>query len=206
MNEEKVEEGWSDKYKKSIDCNNPKGFSQKAHCQGKKKKMNEDKQIKKIVKQLRKSVKSHAKQADTLEKKITEGSLHKWFKGSKSKDGKGGWVNVVTGGTCASDEPGEGTPKCVSSAKRASMSKKEMNPSSQMVFDMAKIFLDIQTSSFESGMKHAKEDAEQPGLALQDHGEAGHRREALAPGRALLDPNQQGFARLPHLDRADGRR
>ena len=30
-------EGWSDKYKKSIDCNNPKGFSQRAHCQGKKK-------------------------------------------------------------------------------------------------------------------------------------------------------------------------
>merc|ERR1712078_314054 len=58
-------------------------------------------------------------------KKINEGSLHKWFKGSKSKDGKGGWVNVVTGGTCASDEPGEGTPKCVSSAKRASMSKSE---------------------------------------------------------------------------------
>ena len=56
---------------------------------------------------------------------MKEGSLRKWFKGSKSKDGKGGWVNVVTGGTCASDEPGEGTPKCVSSAKRASMSKKE---------------------------------------------------------------------------------
>ena len=44
---------------------------------------------------------------------------------SKSKDGKSGWVNVVTGGTCASDEPGEGTPKCVSSAKRASMTKAE---------------------------------------------------------------------------------
>tara|TARA_R100001463_G_scaffold1343_3_gene5900 strand:+ start:991 stop:3519 length:2529 start_codon:yes stop_codon:yes gene_type:complete len=56
---------------------------------------------------------------------IREGSLRKWFKGSKSKDGKGGWVNVVTGGTCASDEPGEGTPKCVSSAKRASMTKAE---------------------------------------------------------------------------------
>ena len=56
---------------------------------------------------------------------VSEGSLRKWFKGSKSKDGKGGWVNVVTGGTCASDEPGEGTPKCVSSSKRASMSKKE---------------------------------------------------------------------------------
>ena len=56
---------------------------------------------------------------------VTEGNLHKWFKGSKSKDGKGGWVNVVTGGTCASDEPGEGTPKCVSSSKRASMTKSE---------------------------------------------------------------------------------
>jgi uncharacterized membrane protein (UPF0127 family) len=83
------------------------------------------KKIKKIVKQLRKSTKMHKSQAEYLEKNIKEGSLHKWFKGSKSKDGKGGWVNVVTGGTCASDEPGEGTPKCVSSAKRASMSKAE---------------------------------------------------------------------------------
>lgn len=33
-----TEEEWSEKYKKSINCNNPKGFSQKAHCQGKKKK------------------------------------------------------------------------------------------------------------------------------------------------------------------------
>ena len=37
----KMNEGWSDKYKKSIDCNNPKGFSQRAHCQGKKKKVDE---------------------------------------------------------------------------------------------------------------------------------------------------------------------
>ena len=58
-------------------------------------------------------------------KKVEEGNLHKWFSGSKSKDGKKGWVNVVTGGTCASDKPGEGTPKCVSSSKRASMTKAE---------------------------------------------------------------------------------
>jgi len=36
-----VDEGWSDKYKKSIDCSNPKGFSQRAHCQGKKKSLKE---------------------------------------------------------------------------------------------------------------------------------------------------------------------
>jgi hypothetical protein len=33
-------EKWSQKYKRSINCNNPKGFSQRAHCQGRKK--NED--------------------------------------------------------------------------------------------------------------------------------------------------------------------
>ena len=32
---------WSDKYKKSIDCDNPKGFSQKAHCAGRKKNLKE---------------------------------------------------------------------------------------------------------------------------------------------------------------------
>ena len=30
-------EKWSEKYKKSINCSNPKGFSQKAHCAGRKK-------------------------------------------------------------------------------------------------------------------------------------------------------------------------
>ena len=254
-----VREGWSAKYKKSIDCNNPKGFSQKAHCAGKKKKMTEESNpriarkkgqpakskkhsdlytdedpkgtihglgfkdvatAKASVAKIRKSGRSHAhkiqaaiameqrarvmgktseaavyrkfinsmkkktkamneekhgdheyemirRQADNImvnakklkkkvgkgegnakawvQSKITkaadyldtaadymtdkesvkEGTLRSWFKGSKSKDGKGGWVNVKTGGTCASDEPGEGVPKCVSRSKYDSMSKKE---------------------------------------------------------------------------------
>jgi hypothetical protein len=36
-NEEQVNEKWSQKYKSSINCANPKGFSQRAHCAGKKK-------------------------------------------------------------------------------------------------------------------------------------------------------------------------
>jgi hypothetical protein len=40
--EKELDEKWSEKYKKSIDCNNPKGFSQKAHCQGRKKHMKEE--------------------------------------------------------------------------------------------------------------------------------------------------------------------
>jgi hypothetical protein len=32
-----LKEKWSTKYKRSINCNNPRGFSQRAHCQGRKK-------------------------------------------------------------------------------------------------------------------------------------------------------------------------
>jgi hypothetical protein len=37
VNEQEMDEGWSQKYKSSINCSHPKGFSQKAHCAGKKK-------------------------------------------------------------------------------------------------------------------------------------------------------------------------
>ena len=33
-----MNERWSQKYKKSINCNNPRGFSQRAYCQGRNKK------------------------------------------------------------------------------------------------------------------------------------------------------------------------
>ncbi len=36
-NEEELTEKWTEKYKRSINCNNPKGFSQKAHCDGRRK-------------------------------------------------------------------------------------------------------------------------------------------------------------------------
>jgi len=39
---DEVKEKWSQEYKDSIDCNNPKGFSQKAHCQGRKKRVKEE--------------------------------------------------------------------------------------------------------------------------------------------------------------------
>jgi hypothetical protein len=95
MKEEDMEEGWSQKYKSSIDCNNPKGFSQKAHCAGKKK--NES---------------------------ISE-DLRKWF--SKT-DPAGDWKRINSKGEaigpCAR-EPGEPKPKCMSRAKRNSLTKKE---------------------------------------------------------------------------------
>ena len=56
---------------------------------------------------------------------VSEEGLRDWFGKSKSKDGKPGWVQS-DGSPCA-NEPGEkGTPKCYSSSKKASMSKKEL--------------------------------------------------------------------------------
>jgi hypothetical protein len=72
-----------------------------------------------------KKMEADAKKHHKKFKDVTEEGLRDWFGKSKSKDGKSGWVNVVTGGTCASDEPGEGVPKCVSSSKRASMTPAE---------------------------------------------------------------------------------
>lgn len=37
LGEDYVEERWSEKYKRSIDCSQPKGFSQRAHCAGRNK-------------------------------------------------------------------------------------------------------------------------------------------------------------------------
>lgn len=54
------------------------------------------------------------------------GSLRRWFLDSESKDKKPGWVEVISGEPCAREKGEEDeTPKCVSSDKRASMTKSE---------------------------------------------------------------------------------
>ena len=99
-----VSEAWSAKYKKSIDCNNPKGFSQRAHCRGRK--MNEE-----IITEKR----------DGKSAKSKGYSLRDWFKG-------GGWVQAggkYDGKPCAK-QPGQKTkPFCRDADDRANMSKKE---------------------------------------------------------------------------------
>jgi len=70
-------------------------------------------------------LKSHRAVEQIARKHRMDEGLLDWYGKSESKDKKPGWVNVVTGGTCASDEPGEGVPKCVSSEKRANMTKAE---------------------------------------------------------------------------------
>jgi hypothetical protein len=61
---------WSEKYKKSIDCDNPKGFSQKAHCQGRKKRLKEQLKPFKTVEEI---AKKHRLEVSFIEKQLKMG-------------------------------------------------------------------------------------------------------------------------------------
>jgi hypothetical protein len=82
-----MKEKWSEKYKKSIDCKNPKGFSQKAHCQGRKKKLQESlneavrsemAQLKDLARKYAKVEKEGNSEKDKVEKMLS--ILQKQFK------------------------------------------------------------------------------------------------------------------------------
>ena len=79
----KKNEGWSDKYKKSIDCNNPKGFSQKAHCAGRKKNENKE-QISNIQRLLQ--MYGHSKNTATKMIKKNYKRVVKKFRGDSDRD------------------------------------------------------------------------------------------------------------------------
>ena len=71
-----VSEAWSAKYKRSIDCDNPKGFSQRAHCQGRKKVTEEkkegcDHEVVMARKQVKKSMDNLKKLARILAKNLS---------------------------------------------------------------------------------------------------------------------------------------
>ena len=91
-----VVEKWSNKYKKSINCSSPKGFSQKAHCAGRKK--NESlEEVEAIAEDLR-----------------------KWFKDKWVRFGPDGKIR----GDCARGSSKEGKPKCLPQSKAHALGKK----------------------------------------------------------------------------------
>ena len=96
--EEQLDEKWTKKYKDSINCSNPKGFSQKAHCAGKKK--NEI------------SILEGLEQVDE--------NLHKWFKEKWVRFGPDGKIR----GDCARGDDSEGKPKCLPQSKAQNLGKK----------------------------------------------------------------------------------
>jgi hypothetical protein len=78
--EEEVREKWSEKYKKSINCNNPKGFSQRAHCQGRKKRLKEEFEYEELFK-------------ETIERDVNEyASNYEWCDGIEINIRETNWL------------------------------------------------------------------------------------------------------------------
>jgi hypothetical protein len=160
MTDEQLDEKWSEKYKRSIDCNNPKGFSQKAHCQGRKK---HDE-----------SVEETAKKTDFSKEK--ESGLHGWFT-RRGGEGSKGWVdcNTCRDGKCKPCGRKEGehrsypscrpTPSaCKTKGKGDSWGKKSANESNNNELHNLKETNQMnenQTYMFWSNMKGIHEDASQ---------------------------------------------
>ena len=125
-----ITEAWSEKYKRSINCSNPKGFSQRAHCQGKKKTNEEqlDEKCWDTHKQVGMKNKSGKMVPNCVPKEsIDEASeeqidedLRKWFKEKWVRFGPDGKIR----GDCARGSEGEGKPKCLPQKKAHSLGKK----------------------------------------------------------------------------------
>ena len=89
-----ITEKWTKKYKKSINCSSPRGFSQKAHCAGRKKN-------------------------EGVEDGLDE-NLRKWFKDKWVRFGPDGKIR----GDCARGSEKEGKPKCLPRSKAQALGKK----------------------------------------------------------------------------------
>jgi hypothetical protein len=106
---EELDEKWSEKYKRSIDCSHPKGFSQKAHCQGRKKTEEEimkEEQLKEAIKKLVREVYEEQAQQDECwecyDVTMEEGTNEAWEECYK----KTNWKMVPEGDehTCEGNE------------------------------------------------------------------------------------------------------
>jgi hypothetical protein len=109
-----VTEGWSQKYKKSINCSHPKGFSQKAHCAGKRKNNESvDDAVMEMVCEDCGMCEAHAGPA------VNE-NLRDWFKDKWVRFGPDGKIR----GDCARGSESEGKPKCLPQSKAHALGKK----------------------------------------------------------------------------------
>jgi len=132
-NPEVVEETWSAKYKRSIDCHHPRGFSQRAHCAARRKRQaggktasksvhenNLDQLVHNILENLSTQGLTEAQAVEQVDQQLTE-DLRKWFREKWVRFGPDGKIR----GACARGSEGEGKPKCLPQKKAWALGKKQ---------------------------------------------------------------------------------
>lgn len=125
---------WSQEYKDSIDCSNPKGFSQRAHCQGLKKKKKEHSALNTLEDLHKTAIEledlGFIKEASIIHDEFIKlaknhGGLQDWFKNEKWVDlrrpKKGGGYEA-----CGRGDTSKGKkPVCTPANKAKNLDKKE---------------------------------------------------------------------------------
>ena len=104
-------EAWSQKYKSSINCSHPKGFSQRAHCAGKKK-QDESADMEMVC--------ESCGMCETHGNMDINENLRDWFKDKWVRFGPDGKIR----GDCARGSESEGKPKCLPQSKAHALGKK----------------------------------------------------------------------------------
>jgi hypothetical protein len=104
-------EAWSQKYKSSINCSHPRGFSQKAHCAGKKK-HNESAEMEMVC--------ESCGMCETHGNMDINENLRDWFKDKWVRFGPDGKIR----GDCARGSESEGKPKCLPQSRAHALGKK----------------------------------------------------------------------------------
>jgi hypothetical protein len=106
-----ISEKWSQKYKSSINCSHPRGFSQKAHCAGKKK-HNESVEMEMVC--------EDCGMCETHGNSDVNENLRDWFKDKWVRFGPDGKIR----GDCARGSESEGKPKCLPQSRAHALGKK----------------------------------------------------------------------------------
>ena len=132
MKIEQITEKWSQKYKKSIDCSNPKGFSQKAHCAGRKKKKNEDV----VERELTKSEKSKMRK---YEKEIPKKDFIKRY---GKKEGPAIYYGTITNMAKKASKKNESIPKVTQPKQKTSKINRELR-NKEIIKDLNDIIKDL---------------------------------------------------------------
>ena len=90
--------GWSKKYKKSIDCSNPKGFSQKAHCAGRKKRNERTMKLSDLKESIRGALRERSINAISKAQQKNLEDIQKaldFYKKNKHTDKKDAFIKVL---------------------------------------------------------------------------------------------------------------
>ena len=132
MKIEQITEKWSQKYKKSIDCSNPKGFSQKAHCAGRKKKKNEDV----VERELTKSEKSKMRK---YEKEIPKKDFIKRY---GKKEGPAIYYGTITNMAKKASKKNESIPKVTQPKQKTSKINRQLR-NKEIIKDLDDIIKDL---------------------------------------------------------------